>query len=159
MAGRTNAIVITHQRRIQKMIKIYKSKIFTVPILALLAGCTSKPTPAGNWTCRNESTEISCDGKTCTVSLPGDFTPMSLRVDTQGNLSLCAYSGCWEGKASKTTIADDYFTASGTGLKRSGTTGGATDSTGRLSVTIDMNTGTAILLAENYAHPMTCKTS
>ena len=137
------------------MIKSHKSIVFTASMLALLTGCTSQPTPAGSWTCRNENTEISCVGKICTVSLPGDFTPMSLSADTQGNLSLCAYSGCWEGKASKTTIADDYFFASGAGLIWSGTTGGV----GRMSVTIDMNTGTATLLAENYAHPMICKAS
>ena len=156
MAGRMSAIVIIHQRRIQKMIKFHRFIIFTVSMLALLTGCTSQPTPAGSWACRNENTEISCGGKTCTVSLPGDFTPMSLSADTQGNLSLCAYSGCWEGKASTVTIADDYFTASGTELIWSGTTGGATSGAGRMSVTIDMNTGTATLLAENYAHPMIC---
>jgi len=137
------------------MIKTHKFIVLAVPMLALLTGCTSQPTPAGSWTCRNTAAEISCQNDTCDVALPGDFTPMSLSADTQGNLSLCAYSGCWEGKASKTAIVDDYFTASSEGLIWSGTTGG----TGRMSVTIDMKTGITTLLAENYAHPMICKAS
>lgn len=134
------------------MNKTRKKYIIPLSITAFLAGCTSASVPSGSWECRNENAEISCDDKSCSVSMAGDFTPMSLSTDTEGSLSLCAYSGCWEGKASKVTITDDYFTASGAGLIWSGTTGGG----GRLSVTIDMNTGTSTLLAENYAHPMIC---
>ncbi len=120
--------------------------------IVIFAACTSKPIAAGAWTCQNNDVEISCNEKTCAAAAAGEFTPMSLSVDTMGSFSLCAYSGCWEGKAAKTSDSNDYFTASSAQLKWSGVTGGI----GRVSVTIDMNTGTATLLGQGYAQPMIC---
>ncbi|MGA9581459.1 MAG: hypothetical protein WBR13_05780 [Allosphingosinicella sp.] len=61
--------------------------------LLLIAGAT--PAAAQDFTCSNKSAEISCDGGACKVNSDG-FTPMSLGR-TGNRLSICAYSGCWEG--------------------------------------------------------------
>jgi len=56
----------------------------------LLASPTSR-----DFTCSNDSAQISCSAATCEVETEG-FTPMS--VARAGNtLQVCAYSGCWSG--------------------------------------------------------------
>ena len=71
----------------------YKScmakRLFLAALLAPL------PALAQDFTCRNMAAEIRCDGTACAVETES-FTPMELR--RLGNrLSICAYSGCWEG--------------------------------------------------------------
>ena len=135
------------------IIMTYKSSIFLVFTLGLLAGCTSPPTPAMEWSCRNITAEISCQEGICNVALDGDFTPMELTLDADGGLSLCAYSGCWSGKAEKVSTAGNYFSVIGLGLPWSGTDGAPAD----ISATLNMKTMVATVLTDDYAHPMTCK--
>jgi len=131
----------------------YKPSIFLVSILAVLTGCTSPPTPSMEWSCRNIAAEISCQEDSCDVALAGDFTPMELTLDADGGLSLCAYSGCWSGKAEKVSTAGNYFSVIGIGLPWSGTDGPPAD----ISVMLNMETMVATLLTHDYAHPMICK--
>lgn len=61
--------------------------------LLLISGAT--PAAAQDFSCSNKSAEISCADGACEVNSDG-FTPMAL--GRKGNrLSICAYSGCWEG--------------------------------------------------------------
>ena len=54
------------------------------------------PAAAQDFSCRNEAAEIRCaDGK-CEVEAQA-FTPMALERHG-ATLTLCAYSGCWEGR-------------------------------------------------------------
>lgn len=129
--------------------------IFTFSLLAALASCTSPPTPGMEWSCRNIDVEISCDGEGCDVATGDDFTPMDLTLDADGGMSLCAYSGCWSGKAIKTSTAGNYFTFIGVDLPWSGTNPDSAD----ISATLNMKTMVATVLASDYAHPMTCNTS
>ncbi len=62
--------------------------------LLLMAGAT--PAAAQDFSCSNKSAEISCKGGACEVNADDGFTPMSLGR-TGSRLSICAYSGCWEG--------------------------------------------------------------
>ncbi len=133
----------------------YKLSILTISILAVLVGCTSPPTPSMEWSCRNITTEISCQEGICDVALTGDFTPMELTLDADGGLSLCAYSGCWSGRAEKVSTAGNYFSVIGIGLPWSGTNGTSAD----ISVMLNMETMVATLLTHDYAHPMICKVS
>jgi hypothetical protein len=52
---------------------------------------------ANTWSCRND-VEIQCGDVSCTTTKSGEFTPMNIRFDTHGNFSVCAYTGCWDGK-------------------------------------------------------------
>lgn len=61
--------------------------------------CTfSSITLAQSWQCRNASAEISCDQKTCDINQDG-FTPFDISTNGKNELSVCAYTGCWDGKA------------------------------------------------------------
>jgi len=119
------------------------------------AGCTSPPAPPMEWSCRNTNAEIACHEGTCSVALVGEFTPMELTLDEDGGVSLCAYSGCWSGKAENISTAGDYFSVIAIGLPWSGTDGPAAD----ISATLNMKTMIATVLTDDYAHPMTCKLS
>jgi hypothetical protein len=61
---------------------------------ALLAA----PLPAlgHDFSCSNKAAEIRCEGGGCLVET-ASFTPMQL-TRTGAVISLCAYSGCWEGR-------------------------------------------------------------
>lgn len=63
--------------------------------LALAGLAASAPAIAGDFTCSNKAAQISCGDGACEVTTDG-FTPMSLSR-TGNRLSVCAYTGCWEG--------------------------------------------------------------
>jgi hypothetical protein len=68
------------------------------PILMLTAWFSATPLSAANFICTNSAAEIRCSGASCEVVTPDKgFTPMELRR-TGNMLSICAYSGCWEGR-------------------------------------------------------------
>jgi hypothetical protein len=63
--------------------------------ILLIAALAPLPAAAQDFDCRNTEAEIRCQGGKCEVESEG-FTPMQLSRKG-GKLSLCAYSGCWEG--------------------------------------------------------------
>ena len=68
----------------------------TLSTILLLTFWATVPQPE-SWQRRNDL-EIRCDAENCTAEEEGNFTPMSVTVDDAGLMSVCAYSGCWEGK-------------------------------------------------------------
>lgn len=52
--------------------------------------------PKDVWTCRNQI-EVWCSADGCAAAAPGEFTPMDIWVRASGAMSVCAYTGCWEG--------------------------------------------------------------
>lgn len=69
----------------------------TYRTLLLLLTLLASPAAARDFTCSNPDAEISCSAGKCEFKTASDgFTPMSL--SRRGStLSICAYSGCWEG--------------------------------------------------------------
>ena len=51
---------------------------------------------AESWQCRNDL-EIRCVEGKCSAETKSGFTPMSVSFSDNGKMSVCAYSGCWEG--------------------------------------------------------------
>lgn len=159
MNGRPSTIVFMTPRLIRKTITklkactMNKSSALFMLICVSLISCTSQPTPAMEWSCRNNFAEIACQGQDCTVALPGDYTPMELTFDSSGEINLCAYSGCWEGKAEKISTTGNYFSVIALELPWNGTGGGASD----ISATINMETAIATIITSDFAHPMSCK--
>jgi hypothetical protein len=49
------------------------------------------------WRCRNQY-EVWCAETGCRLAPKEETTPLDISADRQG-FSVCAYSGCWEGKA------------------------------------------------------------
>lgn len=109
------------------------------------------PAVAGAWTCRNDDLEIGCDAEGCSVS--ESFTPMSVAFDEKGQMSVCAYSGCWEGKANQIVSSNDYLILAASRLDW--TQGSGADAS--IGVLLDRRSGIAVLNGAGYAHPMTCQ--
>lgn len=105
---------------------------------------------ATDWNCRNNDFEISCSSKKCKIAT--SFTPMHVSFDLKGNMSVCAYSGCWEG-VGKVTHAVNYTIIAGHNLKFS-TSG---NNQGDFLIAIDTNDKVAVIKGFGYAMPMTCK--
>lgn len=66
--------------------------------LALLLGANREGLPPDAWRCRNQ-VEVWCAADGCAAANPEEFTPMDISADASGALSVCAYTGCWAGKA------------------------------------------------------------
>ena len=50
------------------------------------------------WNCRNQ-VEVWCAADGCAARPPDEFTPMDVSVASSGDVSICAYTGCWQGLA------------------------------------------------------------
>lgn len=107
---------------------------------------------AESWTCRNEAAEIACTAEGCAVA--ESFTPMSVSLDDAGGMALCAYSGCWEGRASGLLRADGFLAATSGDLRWSG----APDAPGVPgALLLDIAGATALVRVADFAHPLTCQ--
>lgn len=102
----------------------------------------------GDFSCRNEAAEISCDGAGCTVETQG-FTPMGL--SRRGRvLEICAYSGCWSAPVRvRRTIGK-------TTLLYTEIRGGISGDPQPLSVIYDAAAGVALMHWGGFAQPMSC---
>lgn len=118
------------------------------PATAVAAG-----TPAlAHWACRND-VEVSCNTDGCEVQEA--FTPMEVRVDEGGSMSVCAYSGCWEGTGT-VTRSDAFIVFTGEDIPFS-TAPDAADSRADIVVALDRADNVAVLKAEGFAHPLRCE--
>ena len=63
-----------------------------------LAAASRDEVPPEAWNCRNQ-VEVWCAADGCAASRPEEFTPMDIWASDDGEISVCAYTGCWEGKA------------------------------------------------------------
>jgi hypothetical protein len=118
----------------------------------LIAAAIFAPQIAYAWTCENKQLEITCDRKGCSGTTPTDgFTPMGITVSERGQFSACAYSGCWEGRASTIQRSKRYLYLSGR-FRWSGTSHGRAE----LAALIDRKNRTAVFMGEGFVNPMTC---
>jgi len=73
-------------------------------VLAALAARASKAEiPPEDWTCANQI-EVWCSADGCAATSAEESTPLSISASSDGRLSVCAYSGCWEGLAAFSRI-------------------------------------------------------
>jgi hypothetical protein len=104
---------------------------------------------ASGWDCRNNDMEITCASEKCAAS--SDFTPMDIGFNDHGSMTICAYSGCWEGKG-KVFKSGDHILISGHKLGWHGTTHGSGD----FMIALDKSTGIAVINGEGIAMPLIC---
>jgi hypothetical protein len=71
---------------------------------ALLMRASISEVPPESWNCRNQI-EVWCAADGCAATPPGESTPMDIWARADGDLSVCAYSGCWEGIATVSAAA------------------------------------------------------
>lgn len=124
-------------------------------LLAVLMLAAAGAANAKTWNCRNAEMEIACDGEACTAAFGPDFTPMTLTLNSDGEVAICAYSGCWDGTGSvrehagfMTVIAADLsFTPDlqGDGARQ------------RAAIVLDTEGNVALLRLGAFAQPMTCR--
>jgi hypothetical protein len=122
-------------------------------LLALIALAAGAPAAAENFACSNKAAEIKCGDGSCEVSIEG-FTPMSLSR-TGSKLSICAYSGCWEGPITVRRSAGtvDFLHAR---VRQSSGTGGAGAGMSDLSVVYDRGARIAQMRWGGFANAMGC---
>lgn len=65
--------------------------------LAALMRASLSEIPHETWSCRNQ-VEVWCAADGCAAARPEEFTPLHVTTDAAGGFSVCAYTGCWEGK-------------------------------------------------------------
>ena len=74
----------------------------TTPLLTLLFAAlltaSKSEIPPDIWDCAND-VEVWCTVDGCAAQPEGEMTPMSITASRDGAFSVCAYTGCWEGKA------------------------------------------------------------
>ena len=130
-------------------------------LLLLLMGCHPRPVAdplsaaaePQSWQCRNDL-EVRCDAERCEAETGDGFTPMSVSVDDSGAMSVCAYSGCWEG-AGEVLRSGQFLVLVGHDLEFS--TSPDPKSAADIVVAIDREDGVATLKVGEFAHPLLCQ--
>jgi hypothetical protein len=133
--------------------------LLAISLLFVLTSCQSLYSPsnqvlsteAHSYQCKNDL-EIQCDPLGC-ESDTKNFTAMDVNFDSLGNLSVCAYSGCWQGRADVLT-AGQFLVLMGQKLKFSTST-----DLQDIALTLDRSDGVAILKVGNFALPLLCEVS
>jgi hypothetical protein len=59
---------------------------------------------AAKWNCAPD-VEVQCTVESCAVMEDQGSIPIGLSFDSRGAFSLCAYSGCWEGKGKVVSVS------------------------------------------------------
>ncbi len=136
-----------------------------IAMLVPTLGCTSSPkepigtarsSPTESWQCRNDL-EVRCGKDGCEATAGDGFTPMSVSVDDSGAMSVCAYSGCWEG-VGEVVKSEDFLVLIGHRLEFS-TAQDKESGKADILVAIDRADGVATLKALDFAHPLLCQRS
>jgi hypothetical protein len=119
-------------------------------VLLVGSALVATAVPANAYSCQNETLEVTCDASKCEAS--GGFTPMRLSLDSRGRrLSLCAYSGCFEGRPTKISETSRYLHVSGS-FRFSGMPRDSWD----IAVTVDKQKGYAVMMGGGFVNPMIC---
>lgn len=107
--------------------------------------------PIEAWNCRNQ-VEVWCTADGCAARPPDEFTPMDVTLSTNGDVSICAYSGCWNGSA-RVTEADGRRLWTAESLKFSSQPGAVGE---RATALIIEKDGVGFVRAGGLATPVLC---
>ena len=105
------------------------------------------------WHCQNLSAEISCSDEDCTLKTQQDFTPFHIVVSNQGQLSVCAYSGCWEGTAKMLQDENHYLFSA----QKSIWSAQDNPRIAKFMLGIDAQNNMGFLQGEGFSLPLQCK--
>jgi hypothetical protein len=81
---------------------------------------------------------------------------MDVRVDDAGSMSVCAYTGCWEGTGT-VNQSERFVVLTGHDLPFS-TASDDADSQAAIVIALDKEDQVAVLKAGSFAHPLLCET-
>jgi len=69
-----------------------------VTLIAALLSSSKSEIPPDLWRCDNQI-EVWCTVDSCAAKPADEMTPLSVSASLDGRFSICAYTGCWEGKS------------------------------------------------------------
>lgn len=121
--------------------------------LILILSIFSVAVNAESWQCRNDM-EIRCADGNCEAADEGAFTPMSVSFNDSGKMSVCAYTGCWEGTG-KVFNDGAFLMLSGQSLKFS--TSSSVMNRENIAITFDRADNIGMLKVAGFAHPLICE--
>ncbi len=104
-----------------------------------------------SWACKN-TLEVSCFENDCQASPV--FTPMSVDFKLSGDVSVCAYSGCWQGQA-EVIDSGQFLVFIGTNLPFS--TNSDPAAAENIVIALDQTDNVATLKAGAFAQPLLCE--
>ncbi len=120
-------------------------------VLALLMGASRDGIPGTRWTCRNQ-VEVWCAADGCAATNADEFTPMDITADAGGALSVCAYSGCWSGKAAVARAGGRYLWSGDDFRFSTASDGARTD----VTLVVIAKDGVGFVRAGGFATPLLC---
>ncbi len=129
----------------------------TVYLLSiLLTNALSSFVNATTWSCKNEKFESRCDKGSCSVeSKVGSFTALGVTFSDEGEMSICVYSGCWEGKG-EVLANSPYLVLLGAALPWSNP---KSDDKQEVLIGLDIQNKTATVQVLNFVQPLVCEQS
>lgn len=139
------------------------SIVLAIALTLVVSGCASatpetvgaaQSSPTESWQCRNDL-EVRCGAGGCETTTGAGFTPMSVNVEDSGAMSVCAYSGCWEG-VGEVVQSENFLVLIGHRLPFS-TSPGPESAKADIIVAIDRTDRVATLKAGEFAHPLLCE--
>lgn len=127
-----------------------------IKLFAIAAALSQVPlvSIAGSWDC-DPDIEVRCSATACAVSEDQGTIPIGVTFDSEGNFSLCAYSGCWEAKG-KVVSTSPFLVI--TAVKASWSNPDKNPSDRRdILIAFSPSDRIALIKVEDFAMPMRCK--
>lgn len=121
---------------------------------ALVFGAARTEVPPEIWNCRNQI-EVWCAADGCAATPEGQATPMDIWASADGTMSVCVYSGCFEG-AGKAIRAEGRLLWIGANLPFASAIEGAE---GDVTLLILAEDGVGFIRAGGIATPVLCARS
>lgn len=109
--------------------------------------------PTVRWQCHND-VEIQCTQSACDVQAAESTTPLSVTFDNAGEMAVCAYSGCWEGRGDVAS-KPPFLLLVGTQLQFSSAPQDAAAAQ-NIAIVLDPTDDVATLKAGAFALPLRC---
>lgn len=125
--------------------------ILIAAITSILSSCETTLKQAEGvktYQCRN-TVEVQCDANGCNAS--DALTPMDVNFDDSGNLSICAYSGCWKGQAD-VIVTDNFLILSSQNLEFS-----TSNDSQNATLSLELSDGIATIKIATFALPLMCE--
>ena len=132
------------------------TRVTEKPVAAPPPEVVPASSPAESWQCRNDL-EVSCIDGACGVETADGFTPMDVSFDDSGAMSVCAYSGCWQGTG-EVVRSGDFLILMGQGLKFA-TARDDDSANANIVIAVDRVDRVATLKAGTFALPLLCERS
>jgi len=130
-----------------------RHSIFLVLMVITLLAC-DQPRGSWAWSCR-ATHDIQCSEGDCEIAEDQGIVPIDSYFDASGKVSMCVYSGCWEGDGQIQT-SKQFHSVRGENLPWSSPD---IDDYMDVFVSVDVGRGVGVALAGPFAVPMICENS